>query len=70
MNHVYTNIDHNNSNKECKVLIKFDDITTYILGKTNFQKQSQNYLFEIKNSVFYLYLLHNDISLFQNIKLN
>ena len=70
MNHVYTNIDHNNSNKKCKVLIKFDDITTYILGKTNFQKQSQNYLFEIKNSVFYLYLLHNDISLFQNIKLN
>ena len=63
MDDVYEDIDNYNPKKK-KVLIAFGDMIADIMSKKNFRLKPRNYLLDVENYIFYLFLLLNLIFLF------
>ena len=64
MNDVYENIDNYNLKRKGKILIVFDDMIADIMPN----KYSKNYLLDVENKIFHLYLSLNLIFLFQKMR--
>ena len=67
MDGIYKNIEDYNLNKKRKILIVFDDVIADMPSNKTINPQQLNYLLEEQNKIFFLFLLHNLISLFQKI---
>ena len=63
MDDVYEDIDNYNPKKK-KLLIAFGDMIADIMSKKNFRLKPRNYLLDVENYIFYLFLLLNLIFLF------
>ena len=68
MNDVYENIDDYNPTSERKILIVFDDMIAGIMTNKTFQSIIlKNYLLDVENRIFHLYLSPSLIILFQKV---
>ena len=67
MDGIYKNIEDYNLNKKRKILIVFDDVIADMPSNKTINPQQLNYLLQEQNKIFFLFLLHNLISLFQKI---
>ena len=60
---VCKNIEEYNPNKKCKILTVFDDVTPGVLSNKKLKPIVTNYLLEVENKTFLLFLLHSLILL-------
>ena len=67
MDDVCENIEEYHPNKNSKILTVFDGRIADRLVTKNVLQESLNYLLEVKNGFFFLFLLHNLILLYQKI---
>ena len=67
MDDVYKNIDNYNPNKKRKILIVFDDMIADIMTNKKFQSIIKDFLLDVENQIFHLYLSLGLIFLFQKM---
>ena len=63
----HENIEKYNLNKEHEILIVFDDMTADMSSNKRHNLIVTNYLSEVENSAFLLFLLQNVILMYQKI---
>ena len=63
----HENIEEYNLNKEHEILIVFDDMTADMSSNKRHNLIVTNYLSEVENSAFLLFLLQNVILMYQKI---
>ena len=66
MDGVYENIDNYSPKRKRKILIIFDDMVADIMTNKKFQSLN-NYLLDLENKIFHLYLSLNLVFLFQKM---
>ena len=67
MQDVYKNIDEYNINKECKILIVFDDMIVDMINNKNLNSIVTELLLEVENWIFLLFLSHSHTLKFQRM---
>ena len=67
MDDIYENIEKCNQDKEHKILIKFDNMIVDQLSKKDYIQYSLNYLSEVENQTFLLFVLYKHILLCEEI---
>ena len=67
MQDVYKNIDEYNIDKEHKILIVFDDMIVDMINEKKLNSIVTEFLLEVENETFLLFLLCNHILRFQKM---
>ena len=65
MDDIYKNIEEHNPNKKRKILVIFDDMIADMLSNKN--PLLTDYLSDVENYTFLLFLLHNLILIYQKL---